>query len=275
MRKIATLFVIAVSFLLHANAQDTWNAVKLFDFNSNDVALNMYIDPLKTEGEPVFCFLTSIGNTDSSKLIKMDLKGTVIDAIDIPYKSFTVFNGDTLFCRGANVINSRSGERIYGNNIGECCEIASSDSNVFVHIRHGKRSPVFPLVNILTGKKIYETWNLFGLCCVGELVYIIDGTCVTSFHEDGSEKKQVATISIDRPAGIAEYRGTFYVYSRTDKAVYRLEPSEGTAVYSVIEPEAGREPVHYGLDGRKIEPSVPGIHILRFPDGRVNKIVVR
>ena len=273
MRKIVTLFSIAL-FFLYSNAQSSWNAIKVFDFDSDDAVLNICIDSLRTGGQPVLCFFTSIGNSDSSKLIKMDLKGDVIDAIDIPYIGFTVFDGDTLFCSGGRIVNSTSGEKIYSNTIGKCCEIASSDSNVFVYIRHVARSPVFPLVNIMTGKKIYETWNLLGLCCVGNLVYIIEGSYLTSFQEDGSGKKNIATIPVNKPCGLAEFRGSFYVYSRTDKAVYRLEPSDETAVYSVIETDNMKEPVHYGLDGRITDPSTPGMHIVKYPDGSVSKTVV-
>ena len=46
MRKIVTLFVIAVSFLLHANAQDSLKVVKVFEIDTVGIGSlsGMYID---------------------------------------------------------------------------------------------------------------------------------------------------------------------------------------------------------------------------------------
>jgi len=60
MNKNVTLFVMAVSVMLHTYAQENWSAVKVFDLNTDDFVYNMYIDSVGTpDGGPVFCFQTS------------------------------------------------------------------------------------------------------------------------------------------------------------------------------------------------------------------------
>ena len=141
------------------------------------------------------------------------------------------------------------------------------------------RSPTPPVVNILTGIGIYSTWStLSGLCCGEGVVYILepqnDNSLLTYVYEDISGKNQ-AIVPVDNPNGMGVYRGSLYIYSQSDKAVYRLESPSKTSVYSITELKANSDPIHYGLNGRMIESSAPGIHILKYPDGKVNKIVVR
>ena len=95
---------------------------------------------------------------------------------------------------------------------------------------------------------------------------------MTYIYEDLSYRKQVKISGKFNSLGV--YKNSIYTFSPTDKAVFRLEPSDETAVYSVIETDNMKEPVHYGLDGRITDPSTPGIHIVKYPDGSVSKTIV-
>lgn len=67
MKKIATLFIIGISTYLYSFAQDKWNAVKMFDLDTNEKVYNFYIDSVGvTNGEAVFCF-----QTNTEKLIRV------------------------------------------------------------------------------------------------------------------------------------------------------------------------------------------------------------
>ena len=72
------------------------------------------------------------------------------------------------------------------------------------------------------------------------------------------------------------YRGWLYLYNLMDNSVYRLELPRNieTAVGSIVEADGMKEAVHYGLDGRITDPSTPGVHIIRLPDGTVSKTIV-
>lgn len=282
MRKIIILFATAASVMLHAYAQETWNAVKLFEIDTtviNSVG-KMYIDYTGTQdGDFVFCFHTKI-DSSSYKTVKTDIRGNVIDITEVPsYSIFTVFNGDTLYITNTGLINATSGNILYrSNNNYVCLDITSSSSGLYVYLKNKKRGASI-VRNMVNGNDLYYTINFCGFCCDENGIYIIE-------HFDGVKgylnyvDEKTANITqffhtIDGPEFIVEYKGTLYVYSKTEKAVYRLEPSDGTAVYSITELKGNTEPIHYGLDGRMIESSTPGIHILKYPDGKVNKIVVR
>ena len=135
--------------------------------------------------------------------------------------------------------------------------------------------------SVLTNEKIFETYYFNGFCGSKDGVYIFENKKYDDVKgylnyvdvKTGNTVQIIHTIS--EPKGIAEYRGSLYVYSLTDKSVYRLESPSETSVYSITELKANSDPIHYGLNGRMIESSAPGIHILKYPDGKVNKIVVR
>ena len=61
MKRIISLLALALTVLLQANAQEQWNAVKVFDLDVDDAAsvYNMYIDSVgTTDGGALFCFQT-------------------------------------------------------------------------------------------------------------------------------------------------------------------------------------------------------------------------
>ena len=278
MRKIVTLFVIAASILQHANAQETWNAVKVFELDSEDAGnvYDMYIDSVgATDGKAVFCFQAS-----TQKLIKTDSRGSVIEVTANPYADHTILNGDTLFITYPGVVvNTTSGDTIfrsYGRYI--CRYITASSSGIYVFLFNKSRGPSI-VKNIVTDEEIFETYDFNGFCGSKDGVYIIENYDDVKGYLNYVDVKTGNTVqsihTISEPKGIAEYRGSLYVYSLTDRSVYRLESPSETSVYSITELKTNSDPVHYGLDGRKIEYSIPGIHILKYPDGKVNKIVVR
>ena len=283
---IYTLFVIAVSFLLHANAQDTLNAVKVFELDTIgiDGLGSMRIDTVgSSDGNAVFCFYSKIDST-TKKQLRTDIEGNVIDVTDAPlYTVYTVYNGDTLYISiYGDVINATSGDTIA--HVGVPIGFAASSSRLFVFHHYGGRTVPYFVDDILNHNRIWSFnnqgyLNLSGFCYGDGKIYALvplDGGMgkLTYMNEDGSNRKQFI-IPVLNASGIGVYRGSLYVYSKTTQAVYRIEPSDKTRVYSVFETGTSSEPVHYGLDGRMIDSSVPGIHILRYPDGRVNKIVVR
>lgn len=280
MRKIIILFATAASVMLNVYAQDTWNAVKVFDFDLEDAGnvYEMYIDSVgATDGNAVFCFQVS-----TQKLIKTDSKGNVIEVTSNPYADHTIYNGDTLYITYPGVVvNTTSGDtvlRSYGRYI--CRDITASSSGIYVFLFNTSRGPSI-VKSVLTNEKIFETYYFNGFCASKDGVYIFeskkydDVKCYLNYVDvkTGNTVQTIHTIS--EPKGIAEFRGSLYVYSLTDRSVYRLESPSETSVYSITELKTNSDPVHYGLDGRKIEYSIPGIHILKYPDGKVNKIVVR
>lgn len=286
MRKIVTLFVIATLFLLHVNAQDSLKAVKVFEIDTIGIGSlsGMYIDSVGAKNEgAVFCFYTTTDYV--KKILRTDIEGNVIDLTDAPaYSCYTVYNGDTLYIDDhGTMVNATSGDTI--TSVGVPQGFAASPSGIFVlHCNVGMRTIPYYLQDILNNNTLWSfknqgVLNVSGFCYGEGKVYMLtrmNGGMgkLTYMNEDGSDRKQVI-VPVLNASGIGVYRGSLYVYSKTENAVYRIEPSDETRVYSVLETGINSEPLHYGIDGRKIEPSKPGIHILRFPDGRVNKIVVR
>ena len=277
MKRIISLLALALTVLLQANAQEQWNAVKVFDFDAEDKVYNMYIDSVGgADGGDVFCFQTDSTN----RLIKTDLSGDIIQFSDNPYRAFTVFNGDTLVpvrdsVRSA-VINLQSGDSLFISSYDWRClsAITSNSSAVYVVFMTPYRvENRFVIIDCIKGKHICNTISPSGICCSEEGVYYITGGFVNYVDVNGENRVQ-KTYLVKDPAGITYYKGSLYLYSNADKAVYRLQPSDETEVYSVISSEVNSEPVHYGLDGKRIDPSTPGIHIVRYPDGTVKKTIV-
>ena len=245
MRKIITLFVAVTWGILYTHAQDTLNAIKVFDLDVDDArsVYSMYIDSVgTTDGEAIFCFQQFL-STDTLKLIKTDFSGNVIEVTDNPYPDFSVLNGDTLICRNGDkvVINASSGDTIYKHYAYYCLRIAASFSQAYVFIenpyRNGRPSYV---INCLNEKRIHETFMFGALCCSKSELYIIErvsggqGLLITFDEKTGETIKTIHTVK--EPVGLAVYRGKLYVYSQTDNAVYRLELPEKTTTVSSNQP---------------------------------------
>ena len=271
MRKIITLFAFILTALC-SSAQEWWEAVKVFDFDPEDKVYNMYIDSVGgADGSAMFCFQTDSTN----RLIKTDLYGEILQISDNPYRAFTVFNGDTLVPTRDAIINLKSGDSLYIAPYDHICssEITSSSSAVYVVVMIPYRvANRFVIIDCIKGKHICSTIGPKGICCSEEGVYFMTDGFITYVDVNGENKVQTAYLVKD-PAGITHYKGSLYVYSNTDKAVYRLNITNETGIYPVISSDVDSEPVHYGLDGKMIDPSTPGIHIARYPDGSVKKIV--
>ncbi|MBO7049067.1 MAG: hypothetical protein J6W42_00440 [Bacteroidaceae bacterium] len=277
MRKIITTFALALMVLLQANAQEQWNAVKVFDLDVDDArsVYSMYIDSVgTTDGEAIFCFQQFL-STDTLKLIKTDLSGNVIEVTDNPYPDFSVLNGDTLICRNNKVvINASSGDTIYKHFAYYCLRIAASFSQAYVYIenpyRNGRPSYV---INCLNEKRIHETFMFGALCCSKSELYIIErdddgqGLLITFDEKTGETIKTIHTVK--EPNGIAVYRGTLYVYSQTDKAVYRLESAGGTTAVKSNHAQV-QQTVYYNLLGEETDsPSGLTIVVKSFSDGSI------
>jgi len=271
MRKIITLFAFVLS-ALNSTAQYGWNAVKVFDFDAEDKVYNMYIDSVGgADGDAVFCFQSDSTN----RLIKTDLYGEIIQISDNPYRAFTVFNGDTLVSAADAVINIKSGDTVFiaphDYIIGD---ITSNSFAAYVVVMTPYRiEKRFLIVDCIKGESIINTIIPLGICCSEEGVYYMTNGFVNYVDVNGDNRAQT-TDSVKDPAGITYYKGSLYVYSNADKVVYKLQPSDENSVYSVIDSKINSEPVHYGLDGRIIDSSAPGIHVIRYPDGSVKNTVI-
>lgn len=286
MRKIITLFAIAASVILNVYAQDSLKAVKMFEIDTVGIGSlsRMYVDSVGAKDESaVFYFYSKIDSNE--KIIRTDIEGNIIDITDSPaYSCYTVYNGDTLYIDDhGTMVNATSGDTI--TSVGVPQGFAASPSGIFVlHCNVGKRTIPYYLQDILNNNTLWSfknqgVLNVSGFCYGEGKVYMLtrmNGGMgkLTYMNEDGSDRKQVI-VPVLNASGIGVYRGSLYVYSKTENAVYRIEPSDETRVYSVLETGINTEPIHYGLDGRMIESSTPGIHILKYPDGSVNKAVVR
>lgn len=269
-----SLFFTLLSFsFLQINATDTLKAVKVFELDANvsGNVYNFYIDSVGTvQGKDTFCFQIGEEGSDTAKLIKTDFEGKALEILDNPYSRFTVFNGDTLFLRDSIVINATTGEslckvdyRIMGIPM-----ITSSVSNVFVFIPNATRSYQY-IINQTTHQIVYQTYNhwLPGLCCGKGFLFVIDGE-LRYCLEDGS-KLNKAVIPISNPRGIAEYKGSLYVYCLDDRSVYRLDmPENVTSVR--CNPAEPAQTIFYNLSGvRTDKPEGLTIVVTRYSDGTV------
>lgn len=229
MKKTFALFVFVQSLLLNSYAQAQWNAVKVFDLDTDDFVYNIYIDSIETaDGEPVFCFQT----TYSKKLIKTNSKGEVIDVTDNPYFYFTILNGDTLL--SGSVVKNTSGDTIAAFNQSRAHYgiIVASSLGIYVYVVSEVRNHYTHVVNYLNNKEILRTTYLQGMCCGGGGVYMLlddypDGIGRVIYYDEKLNTSTEALIPVAEPIGIAEYRGSLYVYSDVDEALYKLELSQG------------------------------------------------
>ena len=227
MSKNLTLFVMAVSVMLHTYAQENWSAVKVFDLNTDDFVYNMYIDSVGTpDGGPVFCFQTSY----SKKLIKTNSKGEVIEETDNPYVFYTILNGDTLL--SGSVVKNTRGETIaaFSQRYAAYTRIAASSNGIYVYIISEVRGHTTHVVNFLNSEEIIRTSYLEGMCCGDGILYMLlevypYGFGRVVYYDEELKTTNEALIPVVGPVGIAEYRGSIYVYSDVDGALYEVEPS--------------------------------------------------
>ena len=287
MRKIITLFVAATWGILYTHAQDTLKAIKVFEPDTIGTGglSGMYIDTLgATDGNDVFCFHAKMDSNE--KLIRTDIYGNIIDVTDVPsYSLFTVFNGDTVYITNtvpAVVVNATNNDTIA--HLKTSLAIASSSSGIYVfHYDPNYRFLPHWVEDILNKKVIWSfnnqgRQNYSGFCCGSGKVYILprmddDYGLLTKINEDGGDVKQ-AIVPVLNCSGIAEYRGSLYVYSQTDNAVYRLElPEEVTT--GIKRPEIKEtanivSESYYDLLGRRLEtPSGLTIVVTRYADGTI------
>jgi len=274
-----SLFFTLLSFsFLQINATDTLKVVKVFELDANvsGNVYNFYIDSVGTvQGQDTFCFQVGEEGSDTTKLIKTDFEGKALEILDNPYSRFTVFNGDTLFLRDSIVINATTGDslckvhyRIMGIPM-----ITSSVSNVFVFIPNSTRSYQY-IINQTTHQIVYQTYNhwLPGLCCGKGFLFVIDignESCRLKYCLEDGSKLNKAVIPISNLRGIAEYKGSLYVYCLDDRSVYRLDmPEVVTAVR--CNPAEPAQTIYYNLSGVKTDkPEGLTIEVTRYSDGTV------
>ncbi|MBO7049978.1 MAG: hypothetical protein J6W42_05120 [Bacteroidaceae bacterium] len=294
MKKIFTLFVAVTWGILYTHAQDTLNAVKVFEPDTIGTGglSGMYIDILgAADGNAVFCFHSKMDSNE--KLIRTDIYGNVIDITDAPsYSLFTVYNGDTIYITNtvpADVVNATIDDTIAhldvpSDLIETPLAISSSSSGIYVfHYDPSYRTVGYFVQNILNNKFILSFRNpgylkYSGFCCCNGEVYILslmnDGNgLLTYINEVGGDKNQ-AIVPVLNCSGIAEYRGSLYVYSQTYNAVYRLELPEKITT-GIKRPEI-KETVnivsesYYDLLGRRMDtPSGLTIVVTRYTDGTI------
>ena len=274
-----SLFFTLLSFsFLQINATDTLKVVKVFELDANvsGNVYNFYIDSVGTvQGKDTFCFQIGEEGSDTAKLIKTDFEGKVLEILDNPYSRFTVFNGDTLFLRNSIVINATTGDSLYVSNhsIMGTPMITSSVSNVFAFIPNNTRGYQY-IVNVTAHQVVYQTFihGLPGLCCGKGFLFVIDydddSYRLKYCLEDGSKLNE-AVIPISNPRGIAEYKGSLYVYSFDDRSVYRLDmPENVTSVR--CNPAEPAQTIYYNLSGVKTDkPEGLTIEVTRYSDGSV------
>ena len=284
-RKIALLYVFILSAFF-AHSQTVFNAVKVFELDTDSV-YNFYIDTIGTgSGNAEFCFQTVTG-----KLVKTDSQGSILSITDNPYTYFTVFNGDTLILNDLKVENTkgdsiasvlREGEKNLESF--ESQYIAATSSGIYVYWGRTTRYSYSDQVrNLFEELSIPVFWTpcIVGLCVYGGIVYGISllNECVSLTYAKERTENQIAysdaVVNIKSPAGIAGYQGFLYVYSNADKALCRLEQSDQTQVNSIDKSNTEEKISSYGLDGKRVEPLSTGIQIRTNADGTVNKVFIK
>ena len=275
MKRIISLLTLALTVLLQANAQEQWNAVKVFDFDpGTESVYNLYIDTIDTiHSGPIFCFQTETRTIGKKSLIKTDDNGSVLQTTLNPYKFYTILNGDTLILKNDEVTN------IYGETISSCYRsghehayIAASSMGIYVY-EYG-RAASNCIRNVMQNKERrfieLSAKSLNGLCCGGGVVYAITASnTITLKKEDLSSDETTITVEPTKLTGIAEYDGSLYVYSNADKAVYRLESAGGITVVKPTQTQIeALQTVYYNLLGEETDsPSGLTIVVTRFSDG--------
>jgi len=274
------LFAIPLLAFVQVNALDTLRIVKVFEPDAVGIGSlsSMFIDSVgATDEGTVFCFYTKIDSTE--RKIRTDIKGNVVDVTDVPvYTCYTVYNGDTIYIDAHGImINAATGDTI--TSVGVPVGFAASSSGIYVfHFYPGKRTVTYYVEDVLNHNTIWffevSGYSNKYCFCYGEgKVYIIeqngDKGKLTSINVDGSNKKQVI-VPVANISGIGVYGGSLYVYSKTDIAVYRLEPPAGTTAVNP-NPTVAERTVYYNLLGKKTDnPSGLTIVVTRYVDGSVS-----
>ncbi|MBR5936186.1 MAG: hypothetical protein IKZ89_08540, partial [Bacteroidaceae bacterium] len=234
-KKIALLYVFILSAFV-AHSQTVFNAVKVFELDTDSV-YNFYIDTIGTgSGNAEFCFQTVTG-----KLVKTDSQGSILSITDNPYTYFTVFNGDTLILNDLKVENTKGDSISCVLKEGETRTtfeshyIVASSLGIYVYWGHTTRYSYSDQVrNLFEELNIPVFWTpcIVGLCVYDGIVYGISllNECVSlTYAKERTENQKAysdADVNIKSPAGIAGYQGFLYVYSNADKALCRLEQSD-------------------------------------------------
>lgn len=225
------------------------NPIKVFDFGIDNV-YNIYIDPpVSSDGEPTFCFQTS------DKLIKTDPQGKIIAETANPYRYFTVLNGDTLILKGYAVINTK-GDTVahaYGiNGSYQYLAVSSSGIYVFQNMKYGTSS----VMDFLSNNRRFMASDFKGLCCGGGFIYGISKQSVETFpsllyyqkENDLNNSYSIPQV-IKEPRGIAEYQNYLYIYSASDKALYKIEaplpPNQTVTESSADSLKIGSDTIYY------------------------------
>ena len=220
-----------------AGSKINWKAVKVFELNIDSV-YNIYVDTLdNANNEASFCFQTKTG-----KLVKTNTNGTVTSTEESPYTYFTCYNGDTLILGDSAVINEqgvvKAEYRPRDLSTTQHSYITACSSDIFI-FEWWIKTPV----TIVYAPKHQEDilfWvepsygMITGLCCDEEIVFAIqsinDKGVLTRRNADFSKDESYEDIPVKEPAGIAIYKGYLYVYSNSDKALYRLETPQGDGI---------------------------------------------
>ena len=151
--------------------------------------------------------------------------------------------------------------------------ITSSVSNVFAFIPNNTRGYQY-IVNVTTLQVVYQTYHheLPGFCCGKGFLYVIDyenESCRLKYCLEDGSKLNEAVIPLKDPIGIAEYKGSLYVYCLDDRSVYRLDmPENVTSVR--CNPAEPAQTIFYNLSGvRTDKPEGLTIVVTRYSDGTV------
>ena len=234
MKKIITLFAFVLTALC-SSAQEWWSAVKVFDFDPKDDVYNMYIDSVgSSNGSAVFCFQTD----STKKLIKTDFKGAVISETVNPYRYFSVQNGDTLISIKGGVMNLTTGDTIFNLPTDFIClNITSSSTGIYTLVHSFVWRVKDVIRNCSNSEGIFTTYYYVGLGSSDRYVYMIErnnNQYLLYYFDENTRNKYQAYIPIPGSGlcGIAGYKGSHYVYSNADKAVYRVGPPKQEQYYT-------------------------------------------
>lgn len=278
-------FIIGLSLLcvcICLRAQKSISTIKIFQTYIDSV-YNFYIDSINTvSGGVVFCFQTTTG-----KLIKTDFEGNILSNLRNPYSFFTFFNGDTIILKDSVIVRATNDTiaTVYyypPSRPFQCKYLAVSTSDIFVYLDNigGSSHVQRVLANTISERLFFYIGTLKGLCYYQGKVYGLQSNTtnangrIVSKKTDLNGDTETSIVSIKEPVGISGYNGCLYIFSNDDKSLYRLMTSEETNIYSVKGFGTGREPIHCGLDGKVINTSDPGIHIIKYPDNSVKKSYV-
>ncbi|MBR4594738.1 MAG: hypothetical protein IKO33_09225 [Bacteroidaceae bacterium] len=291
MNRRIVLLVLFITSVFIAHSQTVFNPVKAFDLDTDSI-YNFYIDTIGTEsGNAVFCFQTITG-----KLVKTDSDGSIISTTPNPYKYFAVYQGDTLILDDTIVINSK-GDHIAsilyeGEDRPELYEshfISVSPSGIYTYWGlnpHSTKSSYGDQIRNVIGSdrltsSIFAT-HIIGLCVYQETIYALHYNFSDEYVSIGCKHEPISPsydtfidqVNLRNPAGIAGYKGSLYVYSNIDKALYRLEQTEPTNVNAFKNFSPDEQSISYGIDGKEIESNSSALQIRKNNDG-VSKVIVK